>query len=129
MMQEEKKDIIYHKLEAGKKYRIWKSTYHDKDYYKIAFQQKNYDNTKDQFYIGVQFKKGVELQNETDIIIHCAYENFRKNTKDEYNWIPYYMITDFEIVERQEQIEKQAYDDFRANLDEIEEIDESDLPF
>ena len=126
---EEKKDIIYHKLEAGKKYRVWKSTYQDRTFYKILFQQTNYDGTKEQFYLGVQFKKNVELKNETDIIIHCAYENFRKNHKDEYNWIPYYVITDFEIVERQEQIEQQAYDDFRNNLDEIEEIDESDLPF
>ena len=38
------------------------------------------------------------------------------------------MITDFEIVEREEQIKQNAYDEFRDNLDDNEvEIDESFL--
>ena len=60
------------------------------------------------------------LDNETDIIIHSAYENMRKNPKDDYNPIYYLVITDFEIVERQEQLEKQAYADFQQNLYENE---------
>lgn len=127
-MQEEKEPKIFYKIEAGKKYRIWKSTYNDQNYYKIQITQTNYDKTKDKFYIAVQFKKGVELQNETDIIINCAYENYRKNPKDQYNYIPYYVITDFTICERQEQIEAKAYQDYRDTLNENEvEIDNNFL--
>ena len=128
-MNETKEPKIYYKIEAGKKYRIWKSTYNEKDYYKIQVTQKNYDGTKDTFYIGVQFKRGIDLPNETDIIIKTAYENFRKNPKDQYNWIPYLLITDFETCEREEQVIQQAYDEFRDNLDEIEEITDEDLPW
>ena len=126
-MQEEEYRI-YTKLKAGKKYRVFKSTYNDNVYYKIQLTQTNYEGTKDKFYVGVQFKKGVVLDNETDIILKTVYQNYRKNPKDPYNWIDYYVITDFEIVERQEQIEANALDEFRENLNEIEITDE-DLAF
>lgn len=120
---EENNKTIHHKIEAGNKYRIFKTTYNDKDFYKIQVSQTNYDKTKDKFYIGITFKKGVELSNETDIIIKEAYENMRKNPKDPYNPIVYLMVTDFEIVERQEQIEADAYSEFQDNLNENEMVD------
>lgn len=126
MEQEEYR--IYTKLQAGKKYRVFKSTYNDNVYYKIQLTQTNYEGTKDKFYVGVQFKKGVVLDNETDIILKKVYQNYRKNPKDPYNWIDYYVITDFEIVERQEQIEANALDEFRENLNEIE-VNENDIGF
>lgn len=118
-MQEEKEDKIFHKIEAGKKYRVWKKTVNDINYYSIQATQKNYDDTTDKFYLAVQFKKGVELMNETDIIIHCAYENLRKNPKDPYNPMYYLLITDFEVVERQEQITQQALNDYNEAINEI----------
>lgn len=130
---EEKEDKIYHKVEAGKKVRIFKNTYNDQIYYRIQVKQKNYDDTQDIFYVPVQFKKGVELDNETDIIIHTAYENMRKNKLDQYNPIYYLVITNFEIVERKEQVEAQAYKDFQDNLyeneNEEQDVDSSQLPF
>lgn len=125
---EEKEQRIYTKLQAGKKYRIFKTVYNDNVFYKVQLTQTNYDKSKDKFYIGIQFKKGVELANETDIIINTAYQNYRKNPKDSYNYIDYYVVTDFEIVERQEQIEAQALDEFRENLNENEiDIDDDFL--
>lgn len=118
-MQEEREDKIFHKIEAGKKYRVWKKTTNDVNYYSIQATQKNYNGTTDKFYLAVQFKKGVELTNGTDIIIHCAYENLRNNPKDQYNPIYYLVITDFEIVERQEQIEEQALNDYNNAIDEV----------
>lgn len=117
---EENQDKIYHKVEAGRKIRVFKNTYNDQAYYRVQVKQKNYDRTEDIFYVPIQFKKGIVLDNETDIIIHSAYENMRKNPKDDYNPIYYLVITDFEIVERQEQLEKQAYADFQQNLYENE---------
>lgn len=113
-------DKIYHKVEAGRKIRVFKNTYNDQVYYRVQVKQKNYDKTEDIFYVPLQFKKGVVLENQTDIIIHSAYENMRKNPRDEYNPIYYLVVTDFEIVERQEQVEKQAYADFQQNLYENE---------
>jgi hypothetical protein len=130
-MEENKEYKIYHKVEAGRKIRVFKNTYNDRNYYRVQVKQKNYDNTEDIFYVPLQFKKGVELENQTDIIIKEAYENMRKNPKDEYNQITYLVITDFEIVEREEQIQAQAYKDFQDNLFENEQEDmlESSLPF
>lgn len=130
-MEEKQEYKIYHKVEAGRKVRIFKNTYNDQNYYRIQVKQKNYDNTEDIFYVPVQFKKGVELDNQTDIIIKCAYENMRKNKNDEYNPIYYLVITEFEKVENEEQAQAQAYKDFRDNLDQNEnnDMDVSSLPF
>lgn len=127
---EDKEQRIYTKLQAGKKYRVFKSMYQDRTFYKVQVTQNNYDGTKEKVYIGVQFKKNIELKNETDIIIYTAYQNYRKNPKDSYNWIEYYVITDFEIVESQEQKTANALDEFRDNLYNIEsEEDEFDVGF
>lgn len=130
-MEEKEEYKIYHKVEAGRKIRVFKNTYNDRDYYRVQVKQKNYDGTEDIFYVPLQFKKGVELDNQTDIIIKCAYENMRKNPKDEFNPIYYLVVTDFEIVEREEQVQAQAYKDFQDNLyaNENEEVDSSQLPF
>lgn len=127
-MEEEKQSRIYHKIEPDRKYRVWKKTYNDVDYYKIKIQQKNYDGTADTFYQEIRFKKGVSVPNETDIKIKEAFENLRKNPKDEYNPIFYLVITDFEILESQEQKTKNALDEFNDIMEEIEITDE-DLPF
>ena len=128
MGEEQKKPSIYHKIEAGKKIRVFKSTYADKVYYKTQITQKNYDNTEDKFYIGLVFKKGVELNDPdgkgVDIIINHAVENFRKNPKDQYNPILYLMVTDFTLNEREEQAKQQAFDNFRDNLEENENREE-----
>ena len=135
MEEEQKKPSIYHKIEAGKKIRVFKSMYADKVYYKTQITQKNYDDTEDKFYIGLVFKKGVELDDPSgkgvDIIINHAVENFRKNPKDQYNPIVYLMITDFTLQETKEQEQKQAFDNFRSNLEENENENnnEENLPF
>ena len=124
---EEKEQVIYHKLEAGKKIRVFKSVHNDKAFYKIQVTQRNYDNTQDKYYIDLQFKKGVELADPTgkgiDIIINRAIQNFRKNPADNWHPIMYYQVLDFELLENEEQITQQAYDDFRENLDENEMVD------
>lgn len=127
-MEEKKEPAIYYKLMANKKVRVFKSTWNDKDFYKIQVTQKNYDGTSNKFYKNVMFKKGVDIPNETDIIILEGYENLRDNPKDSYNPISTIMITKFETCENQEQAVQDAYDEFRENLDENEvEISDSFL--
>lgn len=129
-MEEETKPTIYHKIEAGRKVRVFKSVFAEKTFYKTQIIQKNYDNTQDKYYIGLTFKKGVELDDPDgkgiDIIINCGYENFRKNPADKYNPILYIMVTDFTVCEREEQIQQEAFDEYREKLDENEMVTISD---
>ena len=128
-MQEEKKEPrIYRKIEPGKKYRVWKNTVNDVDYYRIGFTQKNYDGSSSQHYESVVFKKGVSLPNQSDIIIKEAYENVRNNPKDNYNPIFYLNITDFELQQSQEQITEAALNEYNETIEENEiKIDENFL--
>ena len=122
----EEKEYGFHKLEIGQKIRVFKTTFNDKNYYKFQVTQKNYDNTSSKFYIGLQFKKGVDLPNETDIVVKGFVENLRENKADKYNTIHYYQINNFDIVENEERAKQDAYDDFRENLDENELVNIDD---
>ena len=78
------------------------------------------------------FKKGIELSDPDgkgiDIIIKCAYENFRKNPADAYNPIMYLMVTDFKLCEREEQIAENALNEYNETIEENEiNIDDSFL--
>lgn len=130
-MEEEKEEYrIYRKIEPNRKVRVFKSTFNEKTFYKIQIKQKNYDDTEDVWYENVVFKHGVELDDPDgkgiDIKIKKAYENCRKNPKDNYNPIFYLMITDFELVERDEQKKAAALEKFNDNLNEVEN---AELPF
>lgn len=118
----EQKEYGFHKLEVGQKIRVYKSTFNDKNFYKFQVTQKNYDDTTSKFYISLQFKKGVELDNETDIIVHQFVENMRENQKDKYAPFHYYQINGFEIVENEEKAKQKAYDEYRENLYENDDV-------
>ncbi len=125
---EEKKEYGYHKLEVGQKIRVFKTTFNDKNFYKYRITQKNYDGTAYKPYIDLQFRKGVDIPNETDIIVHQFVENHRPNPRDEYHSIQWYQINDFEIVENQEQIQRDALNEYNETIDEnMVEIDENFL--
>lgn len=133
---EEKQDTIWHKIMPNRKIRVWRKDFNGKTFYNFLVSQKEYDGTESKYYIPISFKKGISVDNETDIIIHHAIENYRinKNLKDgtdpKYYPIPSYMITDFEIVERKEQSEAKAYQQFQDNLNENEVVITDDqLPF
>ena len=126
-MKEEPKESIWHKIVPNHKYRIWRKDFNGKTFYNILVSQKEYDNTESKYYIPVTFKKGVEVANETDIIIKHAIENLRSNknveeSKKQYYPIFSYMITEFEIVEREEQKQAQAYQKYQETLNENEDL-------
>lgn len=129
-MEEQTKETIFYKIMAGKKVRVWKNTYNEKDYYRIQVTQKQYDGQTDKFYKPVTFKRNVDIPNQSDIIIEEGYENLRANPKDPYNPISTIMITKFTLCESQEQKTANALDEFRDNLYNIEsEHDEFDVGF
>ena len=127
-MDEEKEPTIYYKIMPGKKYRVWKTTRNDVNYYKIQVTQKNYDDTSNKYYKNICFKKGVDIPNECDIIIKHGIENLRNNPNDPYNPVSTIMITDFEIIKSQEQKTKDALDEFNETIEDIDISDEM-LPF
>lgn len=135
-MEEEQKGSIWHKIMPNHKYRIWRKDFNGQTFYNILVTQKEYDNTESKYYIPVTFKKGVSVDNQTDIKIIKAIENLRsnKNVEDKYkSYAPIfsYMITEFEIVERKEQQEAQAYQKFQETLNEneMEDAQNAELPF
>lgn len=124
----EKNEYGFHKLEVGQKIRVYKTVWNDKVFYKYQITQKNYDGTLYKPYIGLQFPKGTNIPNGTDIIVHQFFDNARPNPKDDNNPIRYYQINDYEIVENQEQIERDALNEYNETIDEnMVEIDESFL--
>lgn len=123
----EKEPTIWRKIETNHKYRIWRKDFNGKTFYNILVSQKEYDNTESKYYIPVTFKKGIEVANETDIIIKHAIENLRSNknveeSKKQYCPIFSYMITEFEIVEREKQKQAQAYQKYQETLNENEDL-------
>ena len=131
---EEEKSTIWRKIEVNHKYRIWKKEYNGQVFYNILVKQKNFDGTESKYYIPVTFKKGVSLDNETDIKIISGVENLRVNKKIQEKYRLYcpifsYIITDFEIIERQEQLENQALEKYQETLNENEMENNAELPF
>lgn len=133
MMEEITVPIIFRKIEPNKKYKVFKSVFNDNTYYKIRVRQANVDGNKNAFYIRLVFKKGVEIPNESEIIIKKAIENFKENPKDKYNPILYYTVLDFEMTPNQERVELNEVKKFGNNLSikENEKPDDYDydIPF
>lgn len=128
-MEEQTQGSIWYKISPDKKYRIYRNEYNNIFYYYVIVQQKNYDGTKVKFKLPVSFKRGVEVPNETDIIIKKGIENLRENKLDKYNPIHTIMITEFETVENEEKKEQEAYNDFRDNLEENKNNDDVYVDF
>ena len=86
-------------------------------YYSIGLSRKDRNGKYFNGYFPCQFKKDVELDNKTRIIVKNAFMSFY--LKDEKT-MAYIMITDFDIKEKEENY---------AKLKGDVEIDESNLPF
>lgn len=131
MQEEEKKGTIWHKIEPNHKYRVFRKDYNGQTFYNIQVSQKQYDGTTKKYYVPITFKKGVEVQNETDIVILKGMENLRENKNAPEKVRPYcpimsYMIVEFEEYKSEEMIMQNAYDEFRENLNENEMVSISD---
>ena len=113
--QEEVYEIV-HKIKPNKSIKVYKSVYQDKAYYKTYIAQKKYDGTSEKFPVQLMFKQGTVLPPECQIKIKKAFENYRKNPKDQYNHIVYYTVIDFELIENPEVTMKNAYDEYNKTM-------------
>lgn len=92
----------------------------DNGYYSIGLSKKNQDGTRANGYMPCQFKKGVELENQTRIYIKSAWLNFYiKDNKT----MPYVFINDYQLV-------ADVIEESKTSLKQDEIVlDECDLPF
>ena len=92
------------------KTRIFKN---DKGFYSTSVSRKKEDGTYKNMYMSVNFKKGIEVENNTEIDVKKGFISFYE--KDE-RLIPVLVVTEFETINKEEK-------------SEFSTISESDLPF
>jgi len=105
-------DIISNRTEM-----IFKFEKDDKISYSIGISRKKQDDTYENAYMPVRFKKDVNLENKTKIKIKSAWLDFYKIDK-RVMW--YIFINEFEEVKEEQNVWDSAKDI---------EIDSSELPF
>lgn len=117
-----------HKVNVGDTIKVKRTEINGRMFYSTSVTQKQFDGTKKFYNKRLNFKKGVSVPNNTKIKIINMLENLFDNPKDPYNPLSILMITDFEIVKNNEQIEKEALEDYREDIFGDEDLS-SDLFF
>lgn len=87
--------LVFSTDERGLK--IWRDDKGQFPRYSYAISKKNDQDKWENCYREVRFKKGVEVQNGTVILINKAFESF--NVGKDNKKYPYLMISDFEVLD------------------------------
>ena len=93
----------HYKVQCGKAYYIRKyivelpNGVNIVNYYIPVLKKTN--GKKENFNKMVRFKTGIELKDNTKILINNMFEDVKLNRNDKYNPIWHLMITDFDIIE------------------------------
>lgn len=74
---------------------VFKREYEDKTFYSLGLSKKNQDGTYMNGYMECRFKKGVEIDNQTNIFIKNAWLSFYLK---ENKTIPYVFINEYQLV-------------------------------
>lgn len=115
-MEEQERHIGY-KIDCKHTYKVYKSENGGRVYYKIQMQKKNYDETITKGYRQVKFVQ-CNPPNDGDIIkIHSGFEDFYLKG---YDVISIIVIQDYEIIENQQKIEENAYNEYNQKIDEVD---------
>ena len=114
---------------TNKMQMIFRKDYDNRTVYTMGISKKKQDGTYENAYMPVQFKKGVELENKTNIYIKDAWITFFK-TKDG-KAIFYIFINDFNTVHEEVNEYKQASIKTETNgLSSLNiKIEDDELPF
>lgn len=116
-------------IATDKMHMIFRKDYEDRTLYTTSISKKKQDGTYEKAYIPVQFKKGVELENQTNIYIKNAWITFYKNKENKP--VFYIFINEFNTVEEQAKEFQDSSIKTKDNAIESLEvkIEDSDLPF
>lgn len=116
-------------IQTDKMQMIFRRDYEDRTIYTMGLSKKKQDGTYEKAYIPVQFKKGVEIENQTNIYIKDAWLTFYK-TKD-LRTIFYVFINEYTTVEQEaNQYKNASIKTETKGLESINvKITDEDLPF
>ena len=126
---------------SNKQEIVFRKDYNGKPSYTLGLSRKNQDGEYINGYIKATFRKGVELNNQSRILIKNAWLDFYKD--NEGKTIPLIFINDFELMKdgeepRREEIfdeRNKPFKDFgehitsKTKLEEQLSITDDDLPF
>lgn len=124
-------EIISNKQEI-----IFRKDYNGKPSYSLGLSRRNQDGEYIRGYIKAVFRKGVEINNQSRILIKNAWLDFYKDNEDKT--IPIVFINDFELVkdgelaQNVETLDEKPYWEqitAKTKLEEQLEITDADLPF
>lgn len=124
-------EYISYRITTSNKYKVYKSSYGGKDFYKIYFEKKNQDGSKTKIYRNLKFVN-CEPPNDGDIIrIKKAFEDNYIDPKNKYNDVCIIAVQDYEIFKDEEKMKKEALDNFHRTMEENEDLDFGDeiIPF
>lgn len=116
-------------IQTDKMQMIFRKDYEDRTVYTMGMSKKKPDGTYDNAYIPVNFKKGIELENQTNIYIKSAWLTFFKTKEGKP--IFYIFINEFNTAKEQANEFKNASIKTETNgLKSLNiEIGNDDLPF
>lgn len=112
---------INYKINTEYTYKVYKNEANGKAFYKLMVQKKNYDGTKINFYKQVKFAKCKPPRNEEVIRIKKGFEDLYTNSKDPHNPISVIVILEYELIDNDEVRDKQAYEKYREDLNQIDD--------
>ena len=91
-------------IESKNAYTIFRNDVNGKTFYKIGLSKKKQDGTFENGYVPIQFKKGVDIPNQTKIYLRSAWWTFYNkvvsvNGADHKETIPYIFCNDYITLE------------------------------
>ena len=119
---------ISYKINTERTYKVYVNSANGKTFYKVCVEKNNYDKTKTKFYKQLKFVQCEPPEDGEIIKIKRAFEDLYVNSKDKYNAISVIVVMDYEKVENDVVAEQQAYNDYRENLNSMDDFS-SELPF
>lgn len=123
-------EIQGYKVQVGKTYRILRSEYQGRTFYKAEFTKKNKDGSTLTAYKNIMFMSKTLDNNIPDkslVMPKNLYEDFyyAKSDKFHYNAIWFVVVTDYEIKEDEVSLKEEALMEYNQELQNFGE----DLPF
>lgn len=96
--------------------------------YVVGLSKKNEEGEYDRAYFPIRFKRGIEIENKTKILLINAFLTFDNWTDAEGNnkTFTYIMCTSYQLADEEEPKPKSGNTSFKA--DEIE-LSDDDFPF
>ena len=118
-------------VKSNKDEMIFKKEFNGRINYSLGLSKKDKEGKYVNGYITVQFKKGVEVENQTKIKIKEAWIGFNVHEKKTF---PYIFVNDFIIVEDKQEnkinLKEIKYTDKDLSMFDSEEIGENiEIPF